>query len=70
MTAWEWALLATSIAPGPIWWGWRWHKVRQQMRRAARLRDQMMRRERFAGVVREPGATTVRFIDKDDHANR
>lgn len=47
-------------------WGWRWFAVRRQMARAAALREKMMRRERFAGVVRLPGTTKTAFIDKDE----
>jgi len=66
MTWWEIGLIASSIAPAPLWWGWRWFAVRRQMIAAARLRDQMMRRERFVGVVRVPGTTKTEFIDRDE----
>lgn len=58
--------LAVSILPGPIWWLWRRWRVRHTMRLAAELREKMMRRERFAGVIRVPGSKEVRFLTIED----
>lgn len=66
MTAAEWFWIASSIAPAPIWWLWRRAQIRRQQIRDAALREKMMRRERFAGVVRVPGTTETVQIGTDD----
>lgn len=46
---------AAAILPGPMWYLWRRWRERHVQRLASELREKMMRRERFAGVVRLPG---------------
>lgn len=58
--------LALSIAPGPIWWGWRWFRVRQHEQREARLLAELEQRRRFLGVVCFPGDKEARLIKEDE----
>lgn len=58
--------LVASIAPGPIWWLWRWFTLRQRARREARLLAELERRRQFLGVVRFPGDKEARLITEDE----
>ncbi len=58
---------AIAILPGPIWYLWRRWRTRHVQRLASELREKMMRRERFAGVVRLPGTKgEVAFLTIED----
>ena len=60
-----WWLIA-SIAPGPIWWLWRWYRVRRMMREAAALRERLNRPRQFRGAIRLPGKDDARLIEEDE----
>lgn len=64
LSAWEWAAVAFSILPIPAAIWWRWHRARREIKRAERLREQMMDRSRFAGFVRNPKSRRVEILEK------
>lgn len=63
MTAWEWFWLLGSIAPIPAALLWRLWRIRQNRKLVEGI--MAYRRERFRGVIREPGSAEVKTIEKD-----
>lgn len=66
MTAEVFWWLFVSIAPGPIWWLWRWHRVRRKMREAAALRARLNKPRTFRGAIRTPGKDDARILGSDE----